>query len=42
MKNCWNGKDKNKATQWKPMAIERGKTCSIFKEKIDFNGEVGK
>jgi hypothetical protein len=42
MKNCWNGKGKNKEIQWKPMAVERGKTCSIFKEKNDFNREVAK
>jgi hypothetical protein len=42
MKNCWNGKGKNKATQWKPMVVERGKTYSIFKEKSNFNRVVGK
>jgi hypothetical protein len=42
MKNCWNGKGKNKATQWKPMVVERGKTCSRFKEKSNFNKVVGK
>jgi hypothetical protein len=34
MKNCWNGKGKNKAKKWKKMVVERGKTCSISKEKI--------
>ena len=39
-KEEWKGK--NKATQWKPMVVERGKTCSKFKEKSNFNREVGK
>jgi phosphotransferase system IIB component len=26
MQNCWNGKGKNKATQWKPMVVSRNKT----------------
>ena len=38
MQNCWNGKGKNKATQWKPMVVERGKTCFIFKEKSNQPG----
>jgi hypothetical protein len=42
MKNCWNGKGKNKAKQWKPMVVERGKTYSRFKEKSNFNRVVGK
>jgi hypothetical protein len=42
MQNCWNGKGKNKAMQWKPMVVERGKTSSIFKEKSNFNRAVGK
>jgi hypothetical protein len=37
MENCLNGKGKNKAKQWKPMVIERGKTCSRSKEKSNFN-----
>jgi hypothetical protein len=36
------GKGKNKAMQWKPMVVERGKTCSRFKEKSNFNKVVGK
>jgi hypothetical protein len=36
------GKGKNKAKQWKPMVIERGKTCSRSKEKSNFNRVVGK
>jgi hypothetical protein len=42
MQNCWNRKGKNKAIEWKPMVVERGKTCSRFKEKINFNREVVK
>jgi hypothetical protein len=42
MKNCWNGKGKNKAKQWKPMVVERGKTCFRSKKKSDFNRIVGK
>jgi hypothetical protein len=42
MKNCWNGKGKNKAKEWKPMVVERGKTCSRSKEKYNFNRVVGK
>jgi hypothetical protein len=42
MQNCWNGKGKNKAKERKPMIVERGKTCSIYKEKYNFNREVGK
>jgi hypothetical protein len=42
MKNYWNGKDKNKSKEWKPMVIEIGKTCSISKEKSNFNRVVGK
>jgi hypothetical protein len=42
MKNCWNGKGKNKAKQWKPMVVERGNTCSISKEKSNYNKVVGK
>ena len=36
MQNCWNGKGKNKTKQWKPMVVERGKTCSKSKEKYNF------
>jgi hypothetical protein len=42
MQNCWNGKGKNKEKEWKPMVVERGKTCSISKEKYNFNRVVGK
>jgi hypothetical protein len=42
MKNSRNGKGKNKTTKWKPMVVERGKTCSRFKQKYDFNRVVGK
>jgi hypothetical protein len=42
MQNCWNVKGKNKVKQWKPMVVERGKTYSRFKEKSNFNREVGK
>jgi hypothetical protein len=42
MKNCWNGKGKNKANQWTTMVVERGKTCSRSKEKFDFKRVVGK
>jgi hypothetical protein len=28
--------------EWKPMVVERGKTCSISKEKYNFNRSVGK
>ena len=42
MKNCRNGKGKNKENQWKPMVVERGKTCSISKEKPNFNRATGK
>jgi hypothetical protein len=42
MKNCWNGKGKNKVKEWKPMVVERGKTCSISKDKSNFNKVVGK
>jgi hypothetical protein len=35
-------KGKNKTKQQKPMVVERGKTCSISKEKSNFNREVGK
>jgi hypothetical protein len=42
MQNCWNGKGKNKAMQWKPMVVERGKTCSELKEKSNFSRAVGK
>jgi hypothetical protein len=41
-KICWNGKGKNKETQWKPMVVERSKTCSRFKEKSNFNRVSGK
>jgi hypothetical protein len=40
MQNCWNGKGKNKAKEWKPMVVERGKTCSRSKEKYNFNREL--
>jgi hypothetical protein len=36
----WEGKNKEK--EWKPMVFEIGKTCSISKEKSNFNREVGK
>jgi hypothetical protein len=42
MKNCWNGKGKNKEMKWKPMVVERGNTCSRFKKKSNFNRAVGK
>jgi hypothetical protein len=42
MKNCWNGKGKNKAKEGKPMVVERGKTYSRSKEKSNFNRVVGK
>jgi hypothetical protein len=42
MQNCWNGKGKNNAKEWKPMVVERGKTCSISKEKSNVNRVVGK
>jgi hypothetical protein len=42
MQNFWNGKGKNKSKQWKPMVVERGKTCSISKEKYNFNRVVRK
>jgi hypothetical protein len=42
MQNCWNGKGKNKEKEWKLVVVERGKTCSISKEKSNFNREVGK
>jgi hypothetical protein len=42
MKNCWNGKGKNKEKEWKQIVVERGKTCSISKEKYNFNRAVGK
>jgi hypothetical protein len=28
--------------KWKPMVVERGKTCSTFKEKFNFNRAIGK
>ena len=37
-----DGKSKNKAKEWKLMVVERGKTCSRFKEKSNFNRTVGK
>jgi hypothetical protein len=42
MQNCWNGKGKNKAKEWKPIVVERGKTCSRSKEKSNFNKAVEK
>jgi hypothetical protein len=42
MQNCWNGKGKNKTIEWILMVFERGMTCSISKEKSNFNREVGK
>jgi hypothetical protein len=42
VKNCWNGKGKNKENECKPMVVERGKTCSTFMEKSNFNMKVGK
>jgi hypothetical protein len=42
MKNCSNEKGKNKAKECKPMVVERGKTCSRSKKKINFNKVVGK
>jgi hypothetical protein len=41
MKNCWNGKGKNKSKQWKPMVVEIGNTCYRSKEKSNFNRAVG-
>jgi hypothetical protein len=35
-------KVKIKAKQWKPMVVERGKTCSRSKEKSNFKRVVGK
>jgi hypothetical protein len=40
MKNCWNGKGKNKTKEWKPMVVERGKTCSISKENLISTGKL--
>jgi hypothetical protein len=40
MQNCWNGKGKNKTKEWKPMVVERGKTCSRSKEKSNFNRKL--
>ena len=42
MKNCQNGKGTNKTKGWKPMVVERGKTCLKSKEKSNFNKAVGK
>jgi hypothetical protein len=35
-------KGKNKEKEWKPMVVERGKTCSKYKEKYNFNRAIGK
>ena len=40
MKNCWNGKGKNKTKEWKPMVVERGNTCSISKENLISTGKL--
>jgi hypothetical protein len=42
MQNCWNGLGTNKEKEWKPMVIERDKTCSRYKEKSNFKREIGK
>jgi hypothetical protein len=42
MQNFWNENGKNKTKEWKPMVVERCKTCSISKEKSNFNRVVGK
>jgi hypothetical protein len=40
MQNCWNGKGKNKAKEWKPTVVERGKTCSRSKENLISTGQL--
>jgi hypothetical protein len=42
MKNCWNGRGKNKEKEWILVVVERGKICSRSKEKTNFNRAVGK
>jgi hypothetical protein len=42
MQRIYHIPNTNKAKEWKSMVVERGKTCSRSKEKLDFNGEFEK
>jgi hypothetical protein len=40
MKNCWNGKGKNKEKQWKPMVVERGKNVPYLRKNLISTGQL--
>ena len=40
--NHWNGYNFHKTEKWKSMAIEGGKACSRYEEKIYFNRAIGR
>ena len=40
MQNCWNGKGKNKATQWKPMVVERVRHVPDLRKNLISIGQL--
>jgi hypothetical protein len=40
MQNCWNGKGKNKAIQWKPMVVERVRHVPHLRKNLISIGQL--